>query len=322
MQQEDWPVLADFGLVKRSSDEKGLTLSGTFLGTANYIAPEQARDVELDARADMYSLGVVLFEMVTGELPFDYENPNKVLLAHVMDPPPNPHDLNPDCPPPLSDAILKCMEKSPDNRYPAMKDMAQALQEMLDEHVSSTTHPVPVVQDTEAPQPEQSSGIGGFFKKLFGRKQEKPVPKKHPEITSKTAPREQLSVEADDDDLDDETLQLNLNDAAGSAVKPRLIIRDKNITLTLPPKNEIIIGRTFSTSLADVNLEPHDASKFGVSRRHARIMRQGDRWLIEDLNSLNGTFVNGKSVRAGRPVELKEGDLIRLSYMNLTFLTA
>ncbi|GAB4430858.1 MAG: hypothetical protein Kow0031_11830 [Anaerolineae bacterium] len=324
MPQDDWPVLADFGLVKSASEEQGLTLSGTFLGTASYIAPEQARDVDMSFRADMYSLGVVLFEMVTGELPFDYENPNKVLLAHVMDPPPNPLDLNPDCPPALADVILKTLEKKPDERYADMQAFIGALREVLAMPAPTPAELTPAAAAPAPAEPEAEGGIGGFFKKLFGRKQEKPAHKpKEPEISSKTAPREQLSLQheeyEDEGDEDDHTLQLNLS-GAGTAVKPRLLIRDKDVTLTLPQKDELIIGRTYGNSTADVDLEPHDASKFGVSRRHARLMRQGDNWLIEDLNSLNGTFVNDREVKAGRPVMLNEGDRIRLSQMHLTFL--
>lgn len=319
--QEDWPVLADFGLVKSASEEQGLTLSGTFLGTASYIAPEQARDSNPDFRADMYSLGVVLFELATGELPFDYENPNKVLLAHVMDPPPNPLDLNPACPPALANVILKTMAKKPDDRYADMQQMILALQEVLVAPEPAPVEPAPVVAPPAPPEPEEEAGIGGFFRKLFGRKKETPARKaKEPEISSKTAPRERLSLQDDDDDDDDFTMQLNLADAP-PAVTARLLIRDKNVTLPLPAKDELIIGRTYGNSTADVDLEPHEASKFGVSRRHARLMRQGDHWLIEDLSSLNGTFVNDREVKAGRPVQLNEGDRIRLSQMQLTFLS-
>jgi serine/threonine protein kinase len=273
----------------------------------------------------MYSLGVVLFELVTGELPFDYENPNKVLLAHVMDPPPNPHDLNPACPPALADVILKTMAKKPDDRYADMQQLILALQEVLAAPEPAPAESAPPAAPPVPAEPEQEGGLGGFFKKLFGRKKETPARKaKEPEISSKTAPREQLSVQPDDvdddDDDDDYTMQLNLSDAP-TAVTARLLIRDKNVTLSLPAKDELIIGRTYGNSTADVDLEPHDASKFGVSRRHARLMHQGNTWLIEDLNSLNGTFVNNKEVKAGQPVPLEEGDSIRLSQMHLTFLS-
>jgi len=319
MPQDDWPVLADFGLVKHREDESGLTLSGTFMGTASYIAPEQARDVDVDYRADLYALGVVLFEMVTGELPFDYENPNKVLLAHVKDDPPNPIDLNPDCPPALADVILKTLEKSPDDRYADMQALVLALKEVLAAPPPAQPEPAAVEKEAE-PEPEEPSGISGFFKKLFGRKKDEP---KKP-VGSKTAPQEQLAVESDDDYDDaemDSTIQLNLGSADKKSA-PRVVIKEKNATIILPDKNEVIIGRTYGNSTADVNLEPHEASKYGVSRRHARLLRQGEQWLIEDLNSLNGTFVNNKQIKPGQPVALNEGDQIRLSHMNLIFLMA
>ncbi len=88
MARPDWPLLADFGMVKLTDSEEELTMVGAVVGTPSYIAPEQARGAEIDHRVDMYALGVILFEMVTGRLPFDYENVHKVLLAHIADPPP------------------------------------------------------------------------------------------------------------------------------------------------------------------------------------------------------------------------------------------
>jgi len=133
MAQEDWPLLADFGLVKLSEDwqMEELTGTGVTLGTPAYVAPEQARAEAIDHRSDMYSLGVVLFEMVTGRLPFDYSNPNKVLLAHISETVPPPRQFNPDCPVGLERIILTTLEKLPANRYPDMSTVIRELRRML-----------------------------------------------------------------------------------------------------------------------------------------------------------------------------------------------
>ena len=340
MPQEDWPVLADFGLVKRSDEEQGLTMTGTFLGTPSYIAPEQARDVEVDYRADMYSLGVIMFEMVTGELPFDFENPNKILLAHVMDEPPRPSELNPDCPPALESIILRTLEKASEDRYADMQAMVKDLRAALnnpeqplgeEEKTAKAAikeelpPPVPIGSTTteEAePEPEPEEKSGGFFSRLFGGKKDKKPKKKDEDTASKTAPREPITVKKEElfDDGLDSTVQLDLGEPSAQ-LTPRIVLQDENVTIILPEDKEVmVVGRTYGDSIADIDLDPHSAAKYGVSRRHAAITKRGNQWQIEDLNSLNGTFVNEAEVKSGRPVTLQDGDLIRFSHMKFVFL--
>lgn len=317
MPQDDWPVLADFGLVKRSDDENALTLSGMFMGTPSYIAPEQARALQVDYRADMYALGVIMFEMVTGRLPFAYENPNKILLAHVMDPPPRPTELNPDCPPALEAIILRMMEKKPEDRFANLQETVAALRELQDQPaVSEPPPPEPMKEEPLTPEPaeieeEAQSPVGRFFSRLFGGSQKKK------DTASKTAPREQLDIE-EEDDFFDQTIQLNLGDS--DQPTPCLVVQGRDAVIQLPNQSVIIIGRTYGSSHADVDLEPYQASKYGVSRRHARLKQLGDNWQIEDLNSLNGTFVNDKKLKPGQPTILADGDRIRLSQMTLIFV--
>jgi len=155
MPQEDWPLLADFGLVKvKRADGSSvmarttpLTDSGLVVGTPAYIAPEQANNDEIDARADMYALGVILFEMVTGRLPFEYANPNRLMIAHLTETPPSPSELNPNCPPELEDVILKALQKTPDNRFPNMNAMVDALKEAI----GTATLPFPTFTSSARP---------------------------------------------------------------------------------------------------------------------------------------------------------------------------
>ncbi len=313
MPQDDWPVLADFGLVKRSEDEKGLTMSGMFMGTPSYIAPEQARDAGVDFRADMYSLGVIMFEMITGRLPFDYENPNKILLAHVMDPPPHPTDLNPDCPSELEAIILKTLAKKPDDRYADVPALVAALRELLSQRAEIEPVTEPPAAAQPAPKAEApKSALGRFFSRWFGGKKED-------DPASKTAPQAQLAIDDADDEFD-QTIQLKLGDV--DQPTPRLALPGRDTVLQLPAKDFVIVGRTYGSSHADIDLEPYEASKYGVSRQHARLIRNGENWSIDDLNSLNGTFVNDKKLKAGQPVQLKDGDRIRVSQFHLVFLQA
>jgi serine/threonine-protein kinase len=109
--------VTDFGIARAVNTEESLTQTGAVMGTATYFSPEQAEGMGVDARSDIYSLGVVLFEMVTGRPPFMGETPVAVASKHVREHPPAPRDVNPGVPLDLEAIILKCMAKSPDHRY-------------------------------------------------------------------------------------------------------------------------------------------------------------------------------------------------------------
>jgi YVTN family beta-propeller protein len=121
--------LADFGLTRRIGGARGLTVSGQVLGTIDYVAPEQVEGGPIDGRADQYSLGCVLFECLTGVVPFRGDSELAVLWAHVHDPPPHISEYRPDLAAALDDAIDRALAKAPGDRYPscaAMVDAAQA----------------------------------------------------------------------------------------------------------------------------------------------------------------------------------------------------
>jgi len=108
--------IMDFGIA-RSLKMKGITEAGTVFGTPEYMSPEQVEGKEVDPRSDIYSLGVILFEMVTGEVPFKGESALSVALKHKTDAPPVPRKLNPQIPESLNRVILICMEKDREERY-------------------------------------------------------------------------------------------------------------------------------------------------------------------------------------------------------------
>ncbi len=108
--------LLDFGIAK-IMDAPSLTGSQQIFGTPGYIAPEYIKGNELDGRADLYSLGVILYEMATLALPFDYEYPGDLLVKHVTDLPVPPRQRRPEMDPSLEELILRCLEKDPDHRF-------------------------------------------------------------------------------------------------------------------------------------------------------------------------------------------------------------
>ena len=110
--------LMDFGLVKiASSETASLTMAGTLLGTVNYLSPEQGRGEQCDKRCDIYSLGIVLFELLTGRLPFLGDNPTSVLYQHNFVEAPSPRDIDPKIPEYHQAVVLKCIQKKADDRY-------------------------------------------------------------------------------------------------------------------------------------------------------------------------------------------------------------
>jgi len=130
--------ILDFGIAKvATSGENKLTRAGAVFGTPHYMSPEQAAGAPLDHRTDIYSLGVMLYEMVSGMLPFTADNFMGILSQHMYQAPPALAKLNldPPCAPELEAIIFKCLSKAPDDRYPDMHALSADLQRFQDGHV-------------------------------------------------------------------------------------------------------------------------------------------------------------------------------------------
>jgi serine/threonine protein kinase len=174
------PLLADFGLVRSIRDDRHLTNSGVMLGTPDYMAPEQAHGREVDGRADIYALGVILFEMLTGEHPYASETPIGVIIKHISEPMPHPSATNPSTPPALDRIVAKATAKAPEERYQRAGEMARDLRKLLTSEILSrqmgTSLPTPQLEVIDLPafiagppimHPRQFFGRGRELRRLF-----------------------------------------------------------------------------------------------------------------------------------------------------------
>ncbi len=124
--QRGQAVLADFGVAHIIGGTR-YTAPNALMGTLQYMAPEQGMEGRSDARSDIYSLGIVLYEMLTQQRPFDADTPLAVLMKHLNDPLPLPRQINTAIPEPLERVVLKALAKKPEERYQGAQDMARAL---------------------------------------------------------------------------------------------------------------------------------------------------------------------------------------------------
>ncbi len=124
-------MLSDFGLAQIQDASVSLTGSA-MVGTPAYVSPEQVRGDPVDGRADQYALGIVLFQITTGRLPFVAETPIAVLLKHANEPIPGPSDLNPSIPAAIDQVILTATSKDPDDRFATVSDLAEAFREAVE----------------------------------------------------------------------------------------------------------------------------------------------------------------------------------------------
>lgn len=244
--------LTDFGLARMMEGSSSLT-GDAIIGTPHYISPEQALNAEaIDERTDIYSFGVMIYEMVTGRVPFDANTAFAVIEDHIYTPPPPPTSINPQLSDEVEKVILKALAKKNSERYDKVSDLVRAFK--------------------QAWLPQNGTRT----------------------ISSSTL-----------ESIPDAPVFLAENGASFP------LTSDKSV-----------IGRNSSTKniVNDIDLTRYDTKKI-ISRRHAMIQRKNNQFLLYDLNSRNGTFVNGKRISSREPYVLKPGDVVEfgLGGVKLTF---
>jgi len=260
----DWPLLADFGLVKLSGHQRGITQPGTSIGTPAYFSPEQAAGEDVDLRSDVYGLGLVLYELLTGCTPFEAGSPFETMLRRLREPPTPPSLINPCIPSRLEAVIMRALARDPAARYPTMEALVDALSQLPGATGRAVTPPSQPIT-----RPSTTTRLG---------------------------------------DLD-------------IAIGPHLVVTGTGATIPLPRQGEVLIGRAdpHVTPPPDMDLGLYGDELAGVSRQHARLLRCPEGWLLEDLHSTNGTFINDARLLPGQPTRVRSGDVIRCSQLTLIF---
>ena len=142
--------VTDFGIARAGTSD--MTETGSIMGTAQYISPEQAQGRPVDARSDLYSVGVVLYELLTGRVPFDAETPVTVALMQVNEPPIPPMEIKPDIPPALDAIVMRALEKDPARRFADADEFIAAL-ESARQAPQQVIAPLPVVEEVVEEEP-------------------------------------------------------------------------------------------------------------------------------------------------------------------------
>jgi serine/threonine protein kinase len=167
-------LLTDFGLARMAESATKLTASGAIMGTPAYMSPEQATGSTIDARSDIYSLGIILYEMVTGRVPYIAETPVAVVFKHIQDPLPSVHKFNPGVPDSVELILLKALAKSPEDRYQTAEQFVRAIQMAIPDtalddlaHAEMTTLPISRLPPQKV-QPFKKSILPGGILMLTG----------------------------------------------------------------------------------------------------------------------------------------------------------
>jgi hypothetical protein len=159
-------LLSDFGLAKIAEGNGNLTESGAIMGTPAYMSPEQGMGEKLDGRSDIYSLGIILYEMAAGRVPYKAETPMAVLFKHIQDPLPLPRSINPELPDAVERVILKALAKNAQDRYQTAGEMSRAIRTAIPEstepELATVKHKAPAAASLSGKRPKWIWVVGGL----------------------------------------------------------------------------------------------------------------------------------------------------------------
>ena len=263
------PKIMDFGVAKLDSSK--LTSAGDVLGSPGYMAPEQALEARADARSDLFSLGTVLYEALTGRRAFGAGSFSEIMMRLAYEHPAAPSSINGDVPPSVDAIVAHAMAKNPDQRYANADQMVEDIEDALAgrplRHTGNdpgVTTPPPLVRST-------SQGVTGTL----------PAAPGDPRGGPSGLPRGPLALPAG--------RQVSLRFLSGPKEGAEHVLRHASL----------LIGREGGESGANIELPEGQ-----ISRMHARVEAREDRFVLRDLDSKNGTFLGEMRVKE---VEIHHG---------------
>jgi eukaryotic-like serine/threonine-protein kinase len=265
--------ITDFGLARLVEGGGVRTVSGVVMGTPAYMSPEQCQGGAVDGRSDLYSLGVVLYEVATGYLPFQAATVSEAIYKHVFVAPPPPRQVRPDLPQALEDIILRCLAKKPEGRFNTGEELSRVLQGVMGVPELTTMAPI---------RPNQP----------------KPSP------TPATPPAAATALEAPNAGASPPPAVPPLG---GSSAYPRIRVIDpggRALQVVEVNKPVLTVGRQPGS---DILLADE-----GVSRQHLRVTQEGARVLVTDLGSNNGTILAGSRLLPQATAEWQRGQSLRV----------
>jgi eukaryotic-like serine/threonine-protein kinase len=278
------PVITDFGLAKLA--ESGVqSITGQSVGTPAYMAPEQCLGQDVDGRTDIYALGIVLYEMLTGQQPYAVSGLMEALRAHTEEPPPPPRTLRPSITGDMEAVVLKALAKDPAQRYQSGAAFATALRSLRTSREPAPPPDATLAAAPEAeeptPVPEGTLGAGDDLSiaTMIGTQRPEPTPAKDAWPT----PPSEIPVHG-------RILALG---PGGTTV-----------ALALKPGAQLIIGRD-----ADADMTLPDR---GASRRHAQVVLRQDYVELTDLGSTNGTYLGERRLLPGIPERWEPHEQVRI----------
>ncbi|MGB9750806.1 protein kinase domain-containing protein [Roseiflexus castenholzii] len=263
--------ITDFGLA-RMAEGSMMTATGAAMGTPAYMSPEQCQGAHVDHRSDIYALGVVLYEVTTGYLPFTATTLSEAAYKHVFVPPTPPRQVRADLPEPLEAIVLRCLAKRPEDRFASAAEVAAGLKALLARPDPTLTHTTVMAHPNEAP-PVSPQGA---------------VPTPPPPAVAAPQPTAMMPSSG--------TLPPALPSLPGASTLPRIQVRDAGgnlLRVVELTSDGVTVGRQSTNTLV---LESE-----GVSRSHLRVDWDGRQVTVTDLGSSNGTLLGAVRLPARAP---------------------
>jgi serine/threonine protein kinase/Tfp pilus assembly protein PilF len=294
--------IMDFGIA-RSVTGKGITGAGVMIGTPEYMSPEQVEGKDVDQRSDIYSLGVILYEMVTGRVPFEGETPLSIAVRHKTETPQEPRELNTQIPEDLSRVILRCMDKDKEKRYQSAGEVHSEL-ENIEKGIPTTERIVPKRKPITSREITVTFGLKKLFIpglvivaliiaaviiwQLLPQKEAVPIPSDKPSIA--VLPFEDLSPQQDQGYLCDGFAETLIN-ALTKINKLRVPARTSSFAFKSQDQNVAEIGEKLNVKTVLEGSVQKAGNRVRITAQLINVADESLLWSEQYNRELNDVFV-------------------------------